>query len=188
MRLRLVLAFGIPSAVAAATVAAFVVLSGCSSSSGSGSNDAGEAGPPCSDTLQNVFNNTSAFCPTDINGSPVSITYDIAIQDLCNCHGYDSNGKCQVIDAGIITAGPCNDYLVYEFTPPGKMGYTKCFYKTSDRTLVGISYSDGMMDQCNGTSTVVLAGTTEDWCGFGHYDVNTNCAPKPEAGPDAQSD
>jgi hypothetical protein len=193
MRLRLVMAVVVSSAATAALAAGVAALGACSSSSSSGStSDAGDAAPPCSDPngFGDLYSNTQgAFCPTDPSGDPTKITYDQAKEELCACHGYDPNsGACVAIDAGHILAGPCNDYLVYEYIPPGNAGYTKCFYRTSDRMLVGISFSDGTMDQCGNTSSVILGGTTEDYCGFGHYDVNQNCAPKPEAGADGATD
>jgi hypothetical protein len=183
MRLRLGMAAAMSTVLGGALAGVLAAVSACSSTSNSGSSDAGgEGGPACADTLQNVFNNTNSVCPADMNGQPVS--YDLAKEHLCSCQNYDSNGKCIVYDAGFIETGNCADYLVYQFRPSATGGYTKCFYSVKDHTLIGISFTDGTMDQCGNTATTILGGTTEDYCGFGHIDVNVNCAPKPEAGAD----
>jgi hypothetical protein len=185
MRLRLGMAAATSMVCAAACAGVLAVVSACSSSSASGKSDGGDAAPPCSDTLQNVY--AIASCPTDPTGT-MPLNYDMAKEHLCSCQSYNTNnGACIAYDAGFIETGNCGDYLVYQFSP-STGGYSKCFYSIKDHSLVGISFTDGMMDQCNNTATTILGGTTEDYCGFGHIDVNVNCAPKPDAGAEGGTD
>jgi len=148
---------------------AAIVVSACSSSSSP--NAPFDAGPTaCSDTLANVFGNTSAACPLDANGNFLS--YDLAITTTCD--GLKQKN-------GDVRWGECFDYLVFEDDQDsaGK-SYTKCFYSVSDHTLVGVVFADGQQDQCGGSSLTIQGGQVDTGCdvsGVGGGGGFSSCAP-----------
>jgi len=150
----------------------------CSNSTSNSSPPAEAGTDACTDMLMNIQSNASSPpCPQG--------TYEQAMNTSC------SQLKLRV---GFIRAGQCADYLVWSVFPDPmnatvtspKPHFTECFYDPSTRALVGAYLADGMTDQCNGTSPTVQGGSVETWCSIATFDENVDCAPKPEAGPDAQ--
>ena len=151
------------------TAVAVTVVSACSSSSSP--NAPVDSGPTaCSDTLVNVFNDTSAACPVDANGN--FATYDVAVTTTCDSLKQKN---------GDVRWGQCFDYLVFEDDQDsaGK-SYTKCFYSVTDHTLVGVVFADGQQDQCGGSSLTIQGGQVDPTCdvsGTGGGGGFASCAP-----------
>ncbi len=151
------------------------VLVACSSSSSPAAPV--EAGTGCTDTIVNVFNNNpNLLCPTDGNGNPS--TYDDAITTTC------ATTKQK---AGDIENGQCFEYLLFEVDLDASgNNYSKCFYDPGSHVLVGVIYSDGMTDQCGGSSATISAGTVDPSCSItglnGGGSGYQSCVPVVDAG------
>ncbi|HEX3345022.1 MAG TPA: hypothetical protein VHS09_10645 [Polyangiaceae bacterium] len=157
------------------TLGALGALIACSSSSSPAPQ--AEAGAGCTDTVVNIFNNNpNVACPVDDSGNPAS--YDVAITATC---------ASQKQTDGDIENGQCFQYLLFQVDQnTAQTSYTKCFYDPGTHAFVGIIYSDGMTDQCGGTSATIQSGTVDPSCTItglnGGGSGYQSCVPIKDAG------
>ena len=158
-------------------------------SSKSSSSNGAEAGGPCTDTIDDVFNdntneggNSTVACPLNFNVTPPTpLPYDDAVTTTCAALGQTT---------GDIQYGQCFEYLVFEVDLDSSgNNLTKCFYDPSSHTLVGLIYGNGKEIQCGGTSFTVQAGTVDDTCSISGFNGGgaqfESCVPIVDAGSES---